>query len=286
MKLLLISILFMTFLLPNAFGNEEIKTLDRIQQTGKIKIGFRESEPPMSYLNNDGKPHGYSIDLCHHIVDSLSNKLGKEISVEYLPVTANNRFDALIENKIDILCGATTKTLSRSKLVDFTQLTFVTGASFMTLKGNEYDASSGQNEKKIIGVVKGTTTLETLKSTLNETLADANIITFETANEAVDALRKGEIDVYSGDQVVLIGLAMTTEIGEYVSISHQVFSYEPLALAVKRNDADFRLVADTVLSKLNRTGEINKIYNKWFGNFSEKKPPLLNILYQLNSTPE
>jgi len=91
----------------------------------------------MSFLGKEGKPAGYSIDLGNHIVNEIKNKIGPEIAVEYVPVTAEDRFAALSENKIDILCGATTKTLSRSELVDFTQLTFITGASFITLKGKE-----------------------------------------------------------------------------------------------------------------------------------------------------
>ncbi len=74
----------------------------------------------MSFLDKEGKPIGYSIDLCKRIVAGVKSAIGKEVNVEYIPVTANSRFDALVENKIDILCGSTTKTLSRSKRVDFT----------------------------------------------------------------------------------------------------------------------------------------------------------------------
>ncbi len=285
MKILFASMLFFACVMTNAFSHETPNTLDQIKQTGKIKIGYRESEPPMSFLNKVGKPVGYSIDLCNRIVTGVENAIGKEVDVEYIPVTAHSRFDALVENKIDILCGSTTKTLSRSKLVDFTQLTFVTGASLMTLKGEEFNELSALDGKKV-GVVRDTTTLETLKVMLKETLTDAKVVTFDTALEAVDALRKGNIAAYSSDQVVLIGLVITAEDADNFTISPDVFSYEPFALAVQRNDADFRLVADSVLSKLNRTSQVNQIYNKWFGEFSEKRPPLHNVLYQLNSTPE
>ena len=99
-------------------------------------------------------------------------------------------------------------------------------------------------------------------------------------------MRKGEITAYSSDQVVLIGLVITAEDGDNFSISPQVFSFEPFSLAVKRNDADFRLMVDSVLSRLYRTGEINQIYDKWFGGFSKERLPLHNALYQLNATPE
>jgi len=285
MKLLLTSTLFFAFLITNASAHEIPNTLDQIKQTGKIRIGNRESEPPMSFLDNDANPVGYSIDLCKRIVAGVKNAIGKEVKIEYVPVTANSRFTALVENKIDILCGSTTKTLSRSKLVDFTQLTFVTGASFMTLKGGEFNELSALDGKKV-GVVRDTTTIETLKLMLKETLTDAEVVSFNSAAEALNSLRKGEIAAFSSDQVVLIGLALTAEDKDNFTISPQVFSFEPFALAVKRNDADFRLVVNSVLSKLYRTRQIDQLYDKWFGGFSKKRPPLHNALYQLNATPE
>ena len=85
----------------------------------------------MSFQEKDGKPSGYSIDICKLIVDEVKNKISGEVVIEYVPVTAEERFKALSDNRIDILCGSTTKTLSRGELVDFTQLTFGTGAAFM-----------------------------------------------------------------------------------------------------------------------------------------------------------
>ena len=285
MRLLLTSMLIFALFITNAFSHEIPSTLDQIEKSVKIRIGYRKSEPPMSFLDKDGNPIGYSINLCERIVAGMKIELEKEFSVEYIPVTANTRFDALTENKIDILCGSTTKTLSRSKRVDFTQLTFVTGASFMTLKGQEFKELSELDGKKI-GVVRDTTTLDQLKRLIKETQTDAEIITFDTAADAIDSLRKGDVVAYSSDQVVLIGLVITAEDRENFSISPQVFSFEPFAFAVKRNDADFRLMVDSVLSRLYRSGEINKIYDKWFGGFSKERLPLHDAMYKLNATPE
>ena len=285
MKYLLTSILILVFLTANVFGHDVPSTIDQIKQTGKMRIGFRESEPPMSFLDEDGNTVGYSIDLCKRIVTGVKNEVGKEIQVEFVPVTAITRFNALVDNKIDILCGATTKTLSRSKLVDFTQLTFITGASFITLKGNEFVELSSLNGKKV-GAISNTTTLEAVRKLLKESLTDANVVEFDTAFEALNALRKGEIVTFTADQVVLIGLVITSEDADKFAFSPQVYSFEPFALATRRNDADFKLIADSVLSKLYRTGQINQIYDKWFGGLSVERPPFHDALYQLNATPE
>ena len=265
---------------------EQVSTLEQINKSGKVRIGYREAQPPMSFLDKDGKPVGYSIDLCVRIVNEVKNTLGRDdITIEYVPVSSTNRFEALSNNTIDILCGATTKTISRGKLVDFTQLTFVTGATLLSLKDNPVDGISGLQGKKV-AVSKDTTTIDALKAKLKESVSDAKVVPVEDANAGMQALIKGEVDAFSADQVVLIGLVLTHEGEEKFAIASDIFSFEPFALAVRRNDSDFRLLADSVLAQLNRSGQITPIYSKWFGQFTKKVPTLLQALYVLNATPE
>ena len=283
MRSILTIIILMALLVSPLSAHEPPGTLQQIQKTGKVKIGYRESQPPMSFLRKDGIPDGYSIDLCQHIVAGIESKIGKEIEIEYVPVTAEDRFKALSEYRIDILCGSTTKTLSRGELVDFTALTFATGASFMTLKGTQI--MNNFNGKKI-GVVKGTTTGVSVEELFNETGVDAEIVLLNSTADGLSALEKEKIDAFAADQVVLIGLALNAADPENYSILPNLFSYEPFALAVRRNDADFRLVADRVISHLYRTKEILPIYNKWFGKFSSKMPSAFEAIIKINSTPE
>jgi ABC-type amino acid transport substrate-binding protein len=281
-----LTIILLIVFFANPLAAQELTgTLQQIKKSGQIRIGYRVSEPPMSFLDKDGNPTGYSIDLCKSIVTEVENKIGADVKVEYVPVTADGRFKALGDNKIDILCGSTTKTLSRSELVDFTQLTFVTGASLMTLKDNKGHDSDGFDGKKI-GVVKATTTAAELKKLIRETSVDAEIMLFNSAKEGIDALRKKKIDAFSSDQVVLIGIALKAHDPMNFEIKPHVFSFEPFALAVRRNDADFRLVADRVISDLYRSKKILEIYDKWIGKFTRKMPPLFDAMIRLNATPE
>ncbi len=283
MRSMLASILLVVFLTTPLAAQELSGTLQQIKKSGVIKIGYRESQPPMSFLGKNGKPEGYSIDVCQHIVAGIENKIGRDIKVKYVPVTAAERFAALSDNTIDILCGSTTKTLSRSEVVDFTQLTFVTGASMMTLKDtkimNNFDG-------KKIGVVKGTTTVDSMKELFQDTKTDVNIVLVDSTSEGLNALEKGKIDAFASDQVVLIGLALSADNPDKFAILPNLFSYEPFALAVRRNDADFRLVADRVISHLYRSKQILPIYDKWFGKFSTKRPTAFEAVIQMNSTPE
>ncbi|MBL0699767.1 MAG: amino acid ABC transporter substrate-binding protein [Desulfosarcina sp.] len=281
----LVIILLIVFLASPLAAQELTGTLQQIKQSGQIRIGYRVSEPPMSFLDKDGNPTGYSIDLCKYIVTEVENKIGAGVKVEYVPVTSKGRFKALADNKIDILCGSTTKTLSRSELVDFTQLTFVTGASLMTLKDNKARDSAGFDGKKI-GVVKDTTTAVALKKLMRETSTNAEVVLFNSAKDGIDALLKKKIDAFSSDQVVLIGIALKTNAPMNFVIDPNVFSFEPFAFAVRRNDADFRLVADRVISDLYRSNKILEIYDKWIGKFIRQRLPIFDAMIQLNATPE
>ena len=254
MKGKLTIILSIVFLASPLFAQELKGTLQQIKKSGKIRIGYREAQPPMSFLDKDGAPAGYSVDVCKEIVTQVENKIGGNVKVDYVPVTAEGRFKALEDNKIDILCGSTTKTLSRSEIVDFTQLTFVTGASLMTLKDNKAFESGLDGTK--IGVVKDTTTAVELEKLIRETSTNAKVILFNSTKESIEALRQKKIDAFSSDQVVLIGIASEEQDPMNFVIKSTVFSFEPFALAVRRNDADFRLVADRVISDLSRSKKI------------------------------
>jgi ABC-type amino acid transport substrate-binding protein len=278
-------ILLIAFIASPIAAKELTGTLQQIKKTGQIRIGYRVSEPPMSFLDKDGNPTGYSIDICKGIAAKVESQIGTEVKVEYVPVTADGRFKALGDNKIDILCGSTTKTLSRSELVDFTQLTFVTGASLMTLKDNKANDSDGFDGKKI-GVVKATTTAVELKKLFQDTSIDTEVVLFNSAKEGIDALRKKKIDAFSSDQIILIGLALKEQDSMNFEIKSEVFSFEPFALAVRRNDADFRLVADRVISELYRSRKILEIYDKWIGKFFRKRLPIYDAMIKLNATPE
>ena len=286
MKNTIALIALVSMLVTGASFAADISTLEQIKKSETIRIGYRETNPPMSFLNQDKQPVGYSIELCLQIVNEVKSMLqNPNIAVRYVPVTASNRFEALSNNSIDILCGATTKTLSRSELVDFTQLTFITGAALLSMNSTKVDAIADLKGKKV-AVSKDTTTMNTLQNTIRKKGIDAKIVPVDSAAEGMDLVIKGEVAAFAADQIVLIGLVVTHMDPTQFAVSNEVFSFEPFALAVRRNDADFRLVADRVLSRLSRTGDIKKVYQRWFGKYITEVPDLLEAMYILNTTPE
>ena len=286
MKYVITLLSLITVLFSGVSFAGDSSTLKQIKETEIIRIGYRLDESPMSFLNKNKQPVGYSIDLCLHIVNDVKIKLkNPNIATKFVPVTASNRFKALENNEIDILCGSTTKTLSRSELVDFTQLTFITGADILSLKTSHIKEISDLKGKKV-AVVKDTTTANSLRKALKKVGSDAEIITVDSADVGMEAVLNGEVDAFSSDQIVLMGLILTNEDVEKLTLTGKIFSQEPFALAVRRNDSDFRLIANRTLSRLNRSRKIGLIYRAWFSPIVTKIPPLHEAMYILNSTPE
>ena len=272
--------------LTGVFAHDQEGTLDKISRTGEFVIGYRADASPLSYNNADGQPSGYSVDLCRRIAAAVKTHLGKsDIEIKFVPVASDERLSAVKSGKIDILCGSTTITMTRQQEVDFTIPTFVTGGSVLSLADSGIQGMSDLAGKKV-GVVDSTTTAEQLEAYLKKNLIDAEIVSVTDRNEGMNRLNKGSIDAFASDQIVLIGQVIEALNPKRYSLSNETFSYEPYGLVVRRNDADFRLVANKALVQLYRSGQHAQMYNKWIGRIGIRPSQILAAMYQLNTIPE
>ena len=265
-------------------ASEWTQTLKRINETNEMNLGFRKDQPPMSFDSGGGVAAGYSVDLCKFVASMVVETLGKtDIQVNFVPVTAANRFEAIQSGKIDILCGVTTKTISRTGMVGFTQPSFVTGGSLLTHKGMDIVNVSNLAGKSV-AVVDNTTTLEALENALKKQQIEADIIPVSSTSQGMNLLDNGEVDAVAADQIVLIGQVIARDGRERYVVSRELFSFETFALAIPRGDIEFQLVADRALARLYRTGRIAEVYNAWFGILGEEPPTMLQPLYLLHAT--
>ena len=259
-------------------------TLDDIKASGTIKVGFREDARPFAFVGQDGKPAGYSVELCDRIASQLAEELGLPgLNVEYVPVKASERIDMLLSGKIDIECGSSTQTLERREKVDFSLLTFITGAEMLTRKDsgiNDLGTLAGRK----VGVLGGTTTESGLLAGLQRRGITAEVITVPTHAEGLARLESGEIDAYFGDRVLLILLALDAQDPSSLKLSGHFYSYEPYALMMRRGEDDLRLAADRTLARLYRSGDIGEVYRRWFGDSNPSD--LLKALYVTQGLPE
>jgi len=261
-------------------------TLDKISRTGEFVIGYRADSSPLSYENSEGQPSGYSVDLCRRIAASVKARFGdKEIRTKFVRLAADERISAVVDGKVDIECGATTMTLSRQEQVDFSLPTFVTGGSVLTLAASGIQGMSDLAGKKI-GVAKDTTTVEQLRSHLEQKLIDAEIVIVDNRDIGMKRLDRGEIDALASDQIVLIGQVIEAFNPQRYSLVSEIFSFEPYGMVLRRDDADFRLVVNKSIAQLYRSGAHVDIYYKWIGRIGISVPPVLATMYQLNALPE
>jgi polar amino acid transport system substrate-binding protein/glutamate/aspartate transport system substrate-binding protein len=259
-------------------------TLDKLRKTGVLTMGYREDAIPFSYKSDIGEAVGYTVDLCRTIASRLKADLGLgKLSIDYVPVTTEDRFKAVKDGRIDILCGATTATLSRRELVDFSLPTFISGASVL-LRADGPEGMKALGGHKV-GVRGSTTTEEALRNTLTKLSVDAEVVTVSDHQDGLQRLEKGEISAYFGDRAILIFLAAKSKARGNLRLSDQHFTVEPYALALPRGDHDFRLAVDRTLSRVYRSGAIETLFTSTFGKAAQPTG-LLQALYVINALPE
>ena len=270
--------------LPGVAPAQELQgTLKKIKDSGTIAIGYREQSVPFSFKGTDGKPAGYSIDLCSRIVTGVQQQLKlSKLDVKWVAVTPETRIGAVVNGTIDLECGSTTNTLSRQEQVDFSHMTFVDGGSLL-IKADKVAAAQDLGGKKI-AVIPGTTTETAVRAALQKSFITAQIVPVKDHREGLAAVESGAADAYASDRVILIGLAASAKEGEF-AIAEQYFSYEPYGLMLRRGDSSFRLAVNRVLSSLYRSREISQIYARWFGKLGEPGN-LLIAMYALHALPE
>ena len=261
-------------------------TLDQIKKSGEIRLGYRTDAPPLSFSDTSGQATGYSVELCKRIAAAVKDHLKlKELKTTLVPLTSEDRIDAIINNRADIECGATTITLSRAEKVDFTMMTFVTGGGFLTLANSGIDSLANLAGKSV-AVVTGTTSQTALQKYLQKNLIDAKVVMVADRSQGMKQLQAKKVDAFASDQVVLIGEILTSSDPRAYSLGGDLFSYEPYGLVVRRNDADFRLVANRALAQLYRSGQIEDLFNRWFGQVGVQPTPVLRAMYLLQGLPE
>lgn len=259
------------------------QTVERIRETGALRIGYRIDAVPFSYKDDKGQPAGYTVDLCRLVAEGIKKRLKlKALDVTYVPVTTEGRFKAIEDKKIDLLCGATTVTLDRRAKVDFSVLTFFTGASVaLKIDGPlTFDALDG----KVIGVRKGTTTESALAETLKDQNIKARIVAVGSHKEGLDQVAAGKIAAYFADRAILAWMVAAGPHKDRIIVARNMFGPEPYALALPLGDTKFRILVDRMLSDIYRSKAIVEVFDK---NFAGAKPaPVILSLYLLNALPE
>ncbi len=269
-----------------SWADEPQGTLKKIVDTRTIRLGYQKDLAPFSFVGDDSKPSGYSIELCHRIVAGIRNEFALPmLDIEWIEVDLSDRFQRVADGTIDLECAASAITLSRLRQVDFSAMIWIDSKTFLVKRGHSVKTLADLAGKKI-AVLESTNNEEVLREVLLSQVMDNGAVTTQLVlvkdhHRALDALVQGSIDAIAADRMVLARLARGSSASEQLALAEYQFAYEPLGLPLRRNDADFRFAVNQVLASLYRTGAVKEIYNRWFRNLGPP-PPLLDSLYDLN----
>ncbi|HET7730598.1 MAG TPA: amino acid ABC transporter substrate-binding protein [Usitatibacter sp.] len=277
----------------SALAQDLTGTLKKIKDSGTITIGHRETSIPFSYLDERQQPIGYSMDLCAAIVEEVKKELQMtQLNVKYNPVTPQTRIPLMSNGTIDLECGSTTNTLTRQKEVAFAPVTFITGTKLVAKKTSKIKSYKDLKNKTVV-VTQGTTNERTIKALSDKDNLNIKFLNAKDHAEAFLTVESGRAVAFSMDDVLLYGLVAKAKNPKDYEVVGDYLSYDPYGIMFRKNDDSFGVVVRRALAALMRSGEINKMYEKWFvgklpsgETLAMPMQPLLKAAFTLQALPE
>jgi glutamate/aspartate transport system substrate-binding protein len=261
-----------------------IDTLKRVRETNTLLIGVRETSVPFSFLDAQKQPQGYSVDLCVRVADAVKAELKlPKLDVRFVPVTSANRIPALVEGKIDLECGSTTNTRDRQKQVAFAYTTFVAGIKMLAKKTSNVGSVEDLRGKNIV-VTKGTTSEKMMRAMNDERMLKMNIIETSDHGDSFKAVDEGKAIAFPMDDVLLYGLISKSRKPDEFAVVGKYLSVEPYAIMMRKDEPAFERIVNRALIDLFQSGEVRRLYAKWF-NTKDLVVPMNLYLKEAFATP-
>ncbi len=261
--------------------NSRLKT---IAASKTVKLAYRSDATPFSFMNERRQVAGFTIDLCKEVVTSLERQLNIQgLTIQWVAVTTQSRFDAVATGKADLECGSSSVTLTRMKQVDFSNFVFIESTGVAVKSTSKIDSLKDLAGKKI-AVIGGTTNERAMADTNRQSKLNATIVVVKDRDAAIAAFEDGRADAFASDKLLLVGAQFKDP--QAVRILPDELSIEPYAIVLPRNDGALRLAVNTALAEIYRSGEILKIFDRWFAPLGLQPGPLLTSSYLLGALPE
>jgi len=256
-------VIAMTFLAVPVMAD---KTMDQIEKSGKIKLGFREGSIPFAFVDPKvGKHVGFSVDMAGELAKYLGMRFGKTIDIVPFTVTPKTRIPMVVNGTVNVEMGSTTYTQKREEQADFSMIFFFSETTFLVAKDSGVQSLEDLSGK-IVGAARATTNLRAVEKLAQAgKFKPANIVVTETHPQGMLALKSGKIDAYSTDRSLLEGLRMKDRTPDKWMTVPFAIAYEPYAYIMREGQSDFRdFVNNTILWSIH-TGKFDELYDKWMG---------------------
>lgn len=246
-------------------GSEGLSpTLSAIKNAHTVRLGYRESSPPFSFLDQSGRPIGYSLELCEAIVEEIGVEVDDpNLKIDYVKVTSDDRIDAVLQNKIDLECGSTTANSERGKRVAFSPLMFVAGTKLMVPKASGVRSLTDLKGKTIV-VTKGTTNEQAIRAADKKFSLGLNIAVGADHEQSFQMVNDGKADAFATDDILLYGLIVRHKAQEYFRVVGDYLSYDPYGIMFRKGEPQLSAVVDRTFRKLGSNHDLVPLYNKWF----------------------
>jgi glutamate/aspartate transport system substrate-binding protein len=252
-------------------------TLKTIHARGTILIGYRQNSLPFSFLNKAGQPIGFSLDLCHGIAEDVARTLNSEllepdapawqvgVRIVYVPVTASERLPKLVSGAIDLECGSTTANAERERTVAFSPVFFLAGTKLMVplTDGRATVSSYRDLAGRSVVVGAGTTNAEVMRRLADRVSPPITVTEAPGLDAAYAILAAGKADAFASDDILLSGFIATRPDGSHFRVVGDYLSYEPYAIALRRDDADFADLVRSSFERMASEGTLNRLYTQW-----------------------
>ena len=239
-------------------------TLAAIKSRHTVHLGYRESSPPFSFLDQANRPIGYSLELCQAVVDEIAAEIDDpNLKIEYVKVTSDDRIPAVVQGKIDLECGSTTANAERSKQVAFSPLMFVAGTKLMVPKDSTISAPKDLQGKTIV-VTKGTTNEQAIHAVDKKFNLGLKVVTASDHEQSYQMLVDGKADAFATDDILLYGLIARHKSQDKFRVVGDYLSYDPYGVMFRKGEPQLAAVVERAFRKLGTNHDLVPLYNKWF----------------------
>jgi glutamate/aspartate transport system substrate-binding protein len=239
-------------------------TLAAIKKAHVVKLGYRESSPPFSFLDQANRPIGYSLELCEAIVEDIGVEVDDPaLRIEYVKVTSESRIPAVVDGLIDLECGSTTANAERRKQVAFSPLIFVAGTKLMLPKTSKLVSPTDFKGKTIV-VTKGTTNEQAIHTVDAKFALGLNILVSPDHEQSYQMLVDGQADAFATDDILLSGLIARHKSQDRFRVVGDYLSYDPYGIMFRKSEPQLAAVVERTFRRLGSNRDLIPLYNKWF----------------------